>query len=419
MSEALRIIHVPRRFALDEWGGTESVVYHLCDEQARAGFKPEIHTSQALAKTSQEIWRNIPIHRYRHCYPFFGLSNEDILSLDKKGGNLLSIALYRSLRGMRDVRLFHAHVTKRMGGSVMVAAHKRKCPFVVTLHGNIFDVPKLEAASIVEAQQGHFEWGKPFGAFFRSRHVLDEADAVVCVGWSEYQKASKALGAERVHHLPNGVNPDLFGGGDGSIVRSRLGIDQDTFVFGCISRIDPQKNQLLLVSALAKLVADGIKVAVILAGPVTNPDYLEQIELAVAKANLQNSFRILPAVEVESEEHRSTLAALDCFVLPSRHEPFGIVILEAWAAGVPVVASNVGGLSRLICNEQNGLHFRDGNTEDLVEKISFLMKNSELCNSLIENGNIEVRSNYCWSAIAEKQEIIYQDAEKQLLNRSS
>ena len=46
-----RIVHVPRRFAQDVWGGTESVILNLCRQQSAAGFSPEIHTSRALSDT--------------------------------------------------------------------------------------------------------------------------------------------------------------------------------------------------------------------------------------------------------------------------------------------------------------------------------------------------------------------------------
>jgi hypothetical protein len=74
-----RILHVPRRFALDEWGGTESVIYNLCKQQQALGQHPEIHTSRALAPIPREVWRDIPIRRYRYCYPFLGLSEAEVI----------------------------------------------------------------------------------------------------------------------------------------------------------------------------------------------------------------------------------------------------------------------------------------------------------------------------------------------------
>lgn len=408
-----RILHVPRRFAIDEWGGTESVIYNLCKEQQKLGFQPEIHTSRALAPLPREVWRDIPIHRYRYCYPFLGLSEADIHALDKKGGNLLSLDLFFHLLAAKDVRIYHAHVLKRMGGAVLTAARYRKKPFVATLHGNIFDVPAAEAASIVEAQEGHFEWGKPFGAIFRSRHLLEDADAVLCVGYSEYEKAKAALSHDRVYHLPNGVTPGSFANGDRARGRKILGWPDDAIGFGCLSRIDPQKNQLLLVEAFAALIAEnpGKPFRLLLGGPVTSPGYHQEIVGLIQKHRLESLVTLHPAVVAESELHRDLLTALDAFVLPSRHEPFGIVVLEAWAAGLPVIASNIGGLQKLIDHGQDGLHFAPGDAVELTNALGLLAKDPDLRHKLALNGRKKMTDHYTWTAVNARLEEIYQMAE--------
>ena len=202
-STAKRILHIPRRFSLDEWGGTEAVITNICEAQLADGLRPEIHTSLALSRTCSEEFRGVPIQRYSYCYPFLGLSTTDRHQLDKKGGNLLSWSLYRAMRKAKDVRIFHAHVTKRTGASVLKAAKLAKRPCVVTLHGNMFDVPKIEADDIVAPQEGKLEWGRLFGAYFGSRSMLDEVDAILCVGFSDYEIAIESLGYGLVHFLPN------------------------------------------------------------------------------------------------------------------------------------------------------------------------------------------------------------------------
>ena len=408
-----RILHIPRRFAIDEWGGTESVIFNLCSQQQALGHQPEIHTSRALAPLPSETWRNIPIRRYRYSYPFFGLSPEDKHALDKKGGNLLSLDLFGHLLAAKNVRLYHAHVLKRMGGSVLTAARLRKKPCVVTLHGNIFDVPAAEAASIVEAQQGHFEWGKPFGAIFRSRHLLTDADAVLCVGFSEYEKAKATLPHDRVHHLPNGVNAEAFANGNRAAGRTALGWPEDVVAFGCLSRIDPQKNQLLLIEAFAALVASrpSGKFRLLLGGPVTSPGYHQEIVSLIAHHQIGGLVTLHPSVVAESALHRDLLAALDAFVLPSRHEPFGIVVLEAWAAGLPVIASNIGGLQKLVEHGKDGLHFPSGEAAALSAHLARIADEPALGKALAGAGLRKVHAGYTWKAVNDRLEEIYQTAE--------
>jgi len=409
-----RILHVPRRFAIDEWGGTESVIYHLCEEQRKAGLSPEIHTSRALCATPAETWRDIPIRRYRYCYPFLGLSREENHALDKKGGNLLSLDLFAHLLAARNVRIYHAHVLKRMGGAVYTAARLRKKPFIATLHGNVFDVPPAEAASIVAAQQGHFEWGKPFGALFRSRALLSDADAVLCVGYSEYERAREKIGHDRVHYLSNGVTPESFENGDREAGRAALGWPADAVAFGCLSRIDPQKNQLLFVDAFAGLVrAEPDKTfRLLLGGPRTDDTYHQAIIDRIALHGIEENVSLIPAVVAESKEHRDLLKALDCFVLPSRHEPFGIVVLEAWASGLPVIVSDVGGLQRLVDQEKDGLRFPSGDTAALTAAMQRIATESGLASSLAQAGHAKTLADFTWKAVSAKLETIYQAAEE-------
>lgn len=404
-----RILHVPRRFSLDDWGGTEAVITELCRYQGEHGFRPEIHTSKALNPSEQESWQGIPINRYNHCYPFFGLSKEDIHKLDLKGGNLLSWGLYSALCKARNVRLYHAHVTKRMGGSVLKAAQKNKRPCVVTLHGNMFDVPAQEAESVVDAQQNGFEWGKPFGAYFKSRSLLDEADAVLCVGYSEYEKAKAALNHERVYFLPNGVNPEKFRDPQElrDARRAELEIPDDGILYGCISRIDPQKDQMVLLDAFERYAKENLWAYLLMCGPETVPEYAQRLQQRIEASPFRDRIRHLAPLDSAKEEHAATFAALDVFVLPSRHEPFGIVVLEAWAAGKPVIVSGAGGLDQLVTDNQDGFKFGIGNLDALVEKMKDLAENKSLRAELARAGQCKVFEQYTWDQVGKQLETVY------------
>ena len=407
-----RILHIPRRFAQSEWGGTESVVLNFCRQQQIAGLRPEIHTSRALCTRAREIWRDIPIFRYRYCYPFLGLSAAEKAALDKKGGNLLSLQLFQALLMRPDVRIYHAHVLKRMGGAVYRAAQLRKRPFVVSLHGNIFDVPKEEAESIVEAQQGHFEWGRPFGMLFGSRQLLEKADAVICVGFSEYEAAKAALPHDRVYHLPNGVNIEHFSDAGRDAKRARLGLTADAVVAGCISRIDPQKNQELLIRSFNRIAADQPHFHLLISGPATLPDYATRLRQLAREGPAGQRVHFLDPVQPESPEHAALFAALDVFVLPSRHEPFGIVALEAWAAGKTLVASRVGGLRHFVKHGENGLTIESGDEQGLAAHLADLASQPEMRRSLSAAGRSVVESAYSWKQVVSLLEDIYRKSEE-------
>ena len=413
-SPANRILHVPRRFVAQEWGGTETVILEIARQQQRAGARPEIFTTRALTPVRREPIGGIPVRRFDYCYPFFGLTAADRAALDKKAGNLLSLSLFAALLTAPDVRLYHAHTLKRLGGEVRTAARWRRKPFVVSLHGGVFDVPAAERDQLLRPVAGKREWGKPFGALFGSRRVLEDADYVICVGRSEMEKARQALPHDRVAYLPNGVDCARYAAGNGAAFRAKHGIPASAFVVLNISRIDPQKNQRLLVEAFVRLQAQCPAARLIMIGPETDAEYAAQLREFIAAQGLGASVRLLPGLRNDEPDLIDAYHACDVFVLPSRHEPFGIVVLEAWSAGRPVVASAVGGLCGLIREDETGW-FIDPNAaaaaEALADKLQRLATTPAACERLAAAGQREARTRYDWPEIHRQLETLYQAAE--------
>ena len=100
---------------------------------------------------------------------------------------------------------------------------------------------------------------------------------------------------------------------------------------------------MALVEALARHPGTELR----LVGPVTQTDYLEELKARADELGVAGRVAFVGALKPGSPELIAEYANADAFALASRHEPFGIVVLEAWAAGLPVVASDVGGLGRL------------------------------------------------------------------------
>ena len=141
----MRIVQVPRRFVRTDWGGTETVILETSKCLQAMGHHTEILCPRALSNTDREIIDGIPVARFNYFYPYWGLSASARLQLDKKGGNLFSFALLRELYRFPDLDLIHLHTGKRLGAIGRYVAAKRHLPYVVSLHGGVFDVPAGEA----------------------------------------------------------------------------------------------------------------------------------------------------------------------------------------------------------------------------------------------------------------------------------
>ena len=95
----------------------------------------------------------------------------------------------------------------------------------------------------------------------------------------------------------------------------------------------------------------------------------------------------------------------DFLVLPSIQESFGLVLIESWARGKPVIVSNIPSLSELVTKTNGGLIFKTDNSIDLAQKIQKLIESPSLCFQFGQNGLKYVRNNYIWEKVSQK---IYQ-----------
>jgi glycosyltransferase involved in cell wall biosynthesis len=305
--------------------------------------------------------------------------------------------------------LIHCHVGNRLGGIGRFVARRRGIPYVVSIHGGLFDVPPAEAASWTAPARGSFEWGKALGLLVGSRKLFDDAAAILCVGHRESELAAERLPGKRVLHLPNGVDAERFAGGDGAVFRRAHGLEPDALVLLSVARIDAQKNQRLLVRALPELLAAEPRLRLVLIGNPTDAAYHEALLRDVAERDLGRFVRVVAGLPARSQELLDAYHAADVFVLASVHEPFGIVVLEAWAAGLPVVASRVGGVPHFVADGVDGLLFRSDDAADLSEKVRALLASSELRRGLAEAGARKARGEYSWDRITDRLLEVYRE----------
>jgi glycosyltransferase involved in cell wall biosynthesis len=405
----VKIIQVPRRFVATEWGGTETTILQTSRALRERGHEVEIFTSLALSDRPRETIRGVPVRRFRYSYPFFGLSAEDRLTMDKKGGNLLSLSLLWALVREPGVQLLHAHTGKRVGGIVRTAARQRRIPYVVTLHGGFFEIPRAEMDQMLAPIADRLEWGRAFGALLGSRRVLDDAAALICVGGDEYEAARGRLPDQRVELLPNGVDSELFAHGDGPAFRAAYGIPADRRLLLCVSRIDYQKNQIGLVEALPPVLARHPAVHLVLLGPVTVESYRQRLLARTRELGLQQHVTLIPGLGYDDPLLLGAFHAAEVFCLPSLHEPFGIVILEAWSAGLPVVAARVGGIPSFTRDGEDVLLVEPGDPDRLGGRLTELFADGELRARLAATGRDKARRDYDWSTVSGRLERLYAD----------
>jgi len=400
-------VQVPRRFTQTDWGGTETAILASSRELAARGHRVEVFTSMALAPRSRDALAGIEIRRFRHLYPYAGLTEAEVDAMDRKGGNLVSAGLMRALLAEPGIDLLHAHTAKRLGGMVRTAARLRGIPYVVSLHGGWFDLPPQSRSDLARPYQGRLEWGKALGWLLGSRRVLSDAAAVLCVGQSELRLARQALPDVRVELMPNGVDTARFAAGDALRFRHRHGIPPGRKILLNVGRIDPQKNQLALLEAMALLLPDLPELHLVLIGGITDPAYYERLLARIRDLSLQDRVTVIPGLAPDDPSLVDAYHAASVFCLPSVHEPFGIVVLEAWAAGLPTVVARVGGLAGLTTEGRDALQVDPERPEQLARALFTVLQSPELSRRLSTNGRATATGTYDWRVIGLRLERLY------------
>ncbi len=405
------VAHVPRRLATSSWGGTERVLAQTLPLLKQAGLAQRVLTTRALDPQATGELSGIPVTRHTYSYPEWPLSAARQALYDRRAGNLVSFSLARHLLHLKDLALVHCHTGNRLGAQCLRVARRRKVPCVLTLHGGHFAVPDEEKqrwgrASTVSGDSGSFfpslPWGKALSLLWGTRELLENVDAVVCVGIEEYEEARKKLRRPRVVLLPGGVDIAAFEGGGRERGRHLLKVPHDGLLVACVARLDPQKDQETLLRAWLELPHP--KVFLALVGAETEPGYAQRLrELARARGD-----RLRVVDSMESDRIPDVLAAADVAVLPSRHEPFGLSCLEAWAAGTCLIASDVGGPRWLLKGETAGRLFPAGSVQRLAELLRELLDDPAQRARLAREGELRARGEFTWEHRAESLLDLYQ-----------
>ena len=238
---------------------------------------------------------------------------------------LISMA-WAAWRDSADCRGIIANwsITGVIGG---VIGRMRRCPVVAVLRGE--DVRRAASDRI-------------FGGLLRACVRLCNATVTVSEAMANTMQAEMPQWADKIHYIPNGVSQGLLN-------IERLPRTSDGLRLLFIGSLIPRKSPMTLIQALAQLPTS---VTLVMVGEGT-----EHAAIVRAITDLGLAERIVMLPFQAHERIPELLAAADLLVLPSRSEGRPNVILEAFAAALPVVASNIDGCRELIGSDQRGRLF--------------------------------------------------------------
>ncbi len=256
-----------------------------------------------------------------------GSASDEVIFLNYDGKDVRGLKLdaMRRLRQIvadRDFRLVIAHRFK----PIHISCWATKLP-VIGVHHAFGDYERL-------SHQLFARWfGKRLGLLGVSDAIRDDIRRGV-PSWPE----------GRIETLHNRIDVDVVRAGQlpRAAARDRLGLAPDAFIVGNVGRLHPDKDQATLVRAFARALPQLPEAAQLV---ILGKGRLEKtLRAQVESLGLGDKVRFMGQVP----DAWQAFAAFDVFALSSDHEPFGMVLLEAMAAGVPVIATNCGGAPEVV-----------------------------------------------------------------------
>lgn len=198
--------------------------------------------------------------------------------------------------------------------------------------------------------------------------------------------------SKKVRVIYNGISEIEFL--DKQTARAKLNLAQDKLIIGTIAELHQNKGLNYLAEATELIKQKNPEADFIVIGEGEERESLEKNKNLILLGNIPDAARLL--------------TAFDIFVLPSIKEGLPYVILEAGLAGLPVIATNIGGIPEMLEHNKSGLLVEARNARDLAEKIEYLINNPAIRKSLGENLREKVKRDFCLDKMVEETKWMYE-----------
>ncbi len=407
----MRTVHLLRKFNPAEWGGTETAIQRLFNGLRECGVQSVVYCPRLGQESLQDplVDGGYDVQRFRAFVPVLGMSKERKQQLVSVGGNLMSFDLIKSLWREDNVSVIHSHTLGRIGGIALTVARKRHVPFVVTIHGGVLDLPEKVKQTFNAPVVGGWEWGKLFGLLFRSHRLLADADAIITCNPREAELWQEKFPSKRIVVQPHGVPTAEYERQCREQARAAFPQIGGRDVLLSAGRVDPIKNQAWLLEQAPEIFRRHPYALLVLAGACTDQPYGEQIGRRIRELGLEQRVLLTGGLPPGDPRLIGLMQEARALVLPSLSETFGLVILEAWAAGTMVLSSRTSGASALIEHGHNGWLFDLEQPRTFHEALDRTLANSHSSREMAARGATKVREQFSVNALAVRMKRLYEE----------
>jgi glycosyltransferase involved in cell wall biosynthesis len=294
-----------------------------------------------------------------------------------------------------DFDIIHIHdwLTAFVGISVK---HYLKKPMILTIHST--EIGRSQGLHTPDSLSiDGLEWW----ASYEAHKVLVTSRSMKKENCDHFH-----LPGDKVSIIPNGIDTSMVTTPqDRGVVRGRYGVGWDEKLVLCVGRLVPQKGVRYFIRAIPTIVKHHPNAKFVIVGEGWSREYLETLAHSSVHEQKITFTGFIPDAELIALMHSA-----DVLVVPSIYEPFGIVALEGMASGVPVVASQVGGLAEIIEHDRTGVLVYPRKPASVAWGIDKVLSNPDHAKWLTQNAQEEIKKTYSWESVAIRTVEVYRKA---------
>ena len=368
-------------------GGIARHVAELYPEIIKLGYEVHLLTVEFGSAPKYEVVEGIhlyrcPVSRGNDFFHWVANMNDSMGSL---GGNLLK------QHGNFD--LIHAH-DWLVGDAAIALKNTFKLPIVATIHATEYG----RYNGIHNVRQQYIN-GK-------EKILTHEAWRIIVCSQYMHQEIQRVFQApaDKIDVVYNGIRPEKKHHGDNfnrTEFRRRFANDREKIIY-YVGRMTYEKGISVLLNAapqIIKLMGGGVKFVIIGGGNTSRLQH-QAHSLGIWEQCYFTGF--MSDADLDKFQ---TIA--DCAVFPSLYEPFGIVALESFAARVPVVVSDTGGLPEVVKHNYSGIVTRANDPHSLTWGILQVLKNPEFSQQLVNHAYESISERFNWKSLAQETCTVY------------
>jgi glycosyltransferase involved in cell wall biosynthesis len=364
-----------------DFGGSTISAYELAQKMALNGHDINIFTTSYNSKFELEKQNYTKIYR-------FGTNL-------RLGSTNISFGLFRKIINY-DVDVFHAHFDIPPGPfAALNYKRKKDSPLVITYHG---------------------DWLSDYGSIFRRAGVyltnklmvnklLSSADVIISP--SEYYVEQSDIlkqHVDKIRVIHNGINTESFEIKETcEDCRQKLGIDLNINVILYVGYLVNHKGPEILLDSFKEILDHSPDTLLIFVGDGT---LKKELEKKSQKEGYEMNIRFTGFLD--QDLIKMYYKSADLLILPSLSDCFPMVILEAMASGLPIIASDIGGISEMVTDNQNGILIEPGNDKVISDTALHLLSDGNILKKMGEKGKSSVLK-FTWENIYKETEDLYRE----------